>query len=246
MSRLYPTQDLPFSDRGIMPDIIFNPHGIPSRMTAGKLLEVIAGKAAAEYALSFDSTPFGFSDEKPAAEYFGSILEKAGFNYFGEDTMYSGIDGRMMDVKVYQGIMYYQRLRHMTEDKYQVRSTGAVDVVTRQPIKGRKRGGAIRFGEMERDALIAHGAVFTLKDRLLDCSDSSMEWTCTVCGCLLSAKPLQIPGSQKHFRVPVCALCGPDARMARLQIPHAFKYMVAELASIGICVKLKVSENADA
>ncbi|KAF2365748.1 RNA polymerase beta subunit protrusion [Trinorchestia longiramus] len=245
MSRLYPTEDLPFSERGIMPDIIFNPHGIPSRMTAGKLLEVIAGKAAAEFALSFDSTPFEFNDDNPAAEYFGSILEKAGFNYFGEDTMYSGVDGRMLETKVYQGIMYYQRLRHMTEDKYQVRSTGAVDVVTRQPIKGRKRGGAIRFGEMERDALIAHGAVFTLKDRLLDCSDSSMEWACSVCGCLLSAKPMQMPGSQKHFKVPVCALCGPDAKMAKLQIPYAFKYLVAELASIGIFIKLTVNDHTE-
>ncbi|XP_042229280.1 DNA-directed RNA polymerase I subunit RPA2-like isoform X2 [Homarus americanus] len=174
MSRLYPVEDLPFSERGIMPDIIFNPHGIPSRMTAGKLIELVAGKSAAEFGKSFDSTPFEFSDENPAHEYFGKILEKAGFNYYGEDVLYSGVDGRMLEVEIFEGVIYYQRLRHMTADKWQVRATGAVDMVTHQPVKGRKRGGAIRFGEMERDCLISHGAAYTLKDRLLDCSDISL------------------------------------------------------------------------
>ncbi|MPC12873.1 DNA-directed RNA polymerase I subunit RPA2 [Portunus trituberculatus] len=175
MSRLYPTEDLPFSERGIMPDIIFNPHGIPSRMTAGKLIELVAGKSAAEFGLSFDSTPFRFSDENPAVDYFGKILEKAGFNHYGEDILYSGTDGRMLEVEIFEGIIYYQRLRHMTADKWQVRATGAMDLTLRQPVKGRKRGGAIRVGEMERDCLISHGAAYNLKDRLLDCSDLSQQ-----------------------------------------------------------------------
>ncbi|KAG0723413.1 DNA-directed RNA polymerase I subunit RPA2 [Chionoecetes opilio] len=173
MSRLYPTEDLPFSERGIMPDIIFNPHGIPSRMTAGKLIELVAGKSAAEFGLSFDSSPFKFSDENPAVDYFGRILEKAGFNYYGEDVLYSGTDGRMLEVEIFEGIIYYQRLRHMTADKWQVRATGAMDLTLRQPVKGRKRGGAIRIGEMERDCLISHGAAYNLKDRLMDSSDIS-------------------------------------------------------------------------
>merc|ERR1719342_348960 len=177
-------------------------------MTAGKLIELVSGKCAAEFGLSFDSTPFQFSDEHPAVDYFGKILEKAGFNYYGEDVLYSGTDGRMMEVKVFQGIIYYQRLRHMTADKWQVRETGISDMVTRQPIKGRKKGGAIRFGEMERDCLISHGAVYTLKDRLLDCSDDSVEWVCEKCGSILSPNVVLKEGS-KHYggKVPECRVC---------------------------------------
>lgn len=239
MSWLYPVEDLPFSERGIIPDIIFNPHGIPSRMTAGKLIELVAGKSAAEFGKSFDSTPFEFSDENPAVDYFGKMLEKAGFNYYGEDVLYSGVDGRMLEVEIFEGIMYYQRLRHMTADKWQVRATGAVDMITHQPIKGRKRGGAIRFGEMERDCLLAHGAAYTLKDRLLDCSDISQEWVCQVCGGMLSPM-IRLAGGTRFYgkRHPECVLCGPEASVRQIYIPYAFKYLVAELASLGIRTQL--------
>ncbi|XP_076031533.1 RNA polymerase I subunit Rpl135 [Oratosquilla oratoria] len=241
MSCLYPTEDLPFSESGIVPDIIFNPHGIPSRMTAGKLLELIAGKAAAEFGKSFNSTPFEFDDENPAFDFFGKILEKGGFNYYGEDILYSGTDGRMMNVNIYEGIVYYQRLRHMTADKWQVRATGPVDVVTRQPVKGRKRGGAIRFGEMERDCLISHGAAYTLKDRMLDCSDDMMEWVCESCGGLLSVVIRANTGSRKTYgKLPECGVCGSQAPIRKLHLPYAFKYLVAELASVGIDTKLKI------
>ncbi|KAK7070087.1 DNA-directed RNA polymerase I subunit RPA2 [Halocaridina rubra] len=237
MSRLYPTEDLPFSERGIIPDIIFNPHGIPSRMTAGKLIELLAGKAAAEFGTSFNSMPFQFSDEDPAVDYFGKILEKGGFNYYGEDTLYSGTDGRMMEVKIFEGLIYYQRLRHMTADKWQVRQTGAVDMITRQPVKGRKKGGAIRFGEMERDCLISHGSSYTLQDRLLNCSDTYKEWVCEECNESLSPI-VKLPEGSHHIRTkPVCSLCGPTATLRQVTMPYAFKYLVAELASIGISTK---------
>ncbi|KAK3866677.1 hypothetical protein Pcinc_027812 [Petrolisthes cinctipes] len=245
LSILYPPEDLPFSERGIMPDIIFNPHGIPSRMTAGKLLELVAGKSAAEFGKSFDSTPFEFSDEDPAVDYFGKILEKAGFNYYGEDVLYSGVDGRMMEVEIFEGIIYYQRLRHMTSDKYQVRATGAVDIVTRQPVKGRRRGGAIRFGEMERDCLISHGAAYTLKDRLLDCSDLSIEWVCSMCGSLISPSVRLEDGTRKYgWLLPQCTVCGPEAEVKRISLPYAFKYLVTELASVGIKTQLGL-QSAD-
>lgn len=246
MSRLYPVEDLPFSERGIMPDIIFNPHGIPSRMTAGKLIELVAGKSAAEFGKSFDSTPFEFSDENPAVDYFGKILEKAGFNYYGEDVLYSGTDGRMLDVQIFEGIIYYQRLRHMTADKWQVRATGAIDSVTRQPVKGRKRGGAIRFGEMERDCLISHGAVYTLKDRLLDCSDCSTEWVCEGCGGMMSPS-VRLTGGSRFYgrRQPECAVCEPDTSVRQINLPYAFKYLVAELASVGINTKMTLKSAED-
>ncbi|RXG54467.1 DNA-directed RNA polymerase I subunit RPA2 [Armadillidium vulgare] len=245
MSRLYPMEDLPFSERGITPDIIFNPHGIPSRMTAGTLIDLVAGKCAAEFGKAYDSSPFHFDDENPPFDYFGKLLEKAGFNYYGEDVLYSGTDGRMMEVEIFEGIIYYQRLRHMTADKWQqvsshqVRSTGAMDTITHQPIKGRKRGGAIRFGEMERDCLISHGAAYTLKDRLLDCSDISTEFVCSSCGSSIS--PTAKMANQKNYNKNIgCSVCGPEAEIRRVEVPYAFKFFVSELSSVGIKTKLGV------
>ncbi|KAB7494168.1 DNA-directed RNA polymerase I subunit RPA2 [Armadillidium nasatum] len=239
MSRLYPMEDLPFSERGITPDIIFNPHGIPSRMTAGTLIDLVAGKCGAEFGKAFDSSPFHFDDENPPFDYFGKLLEKAGFNYYGEDVLYSGTDGRMMEVEIFEGIIYYQRLRHMTADKWQVRSTGAMDTVTHQPIKGRKRGGAIRFGEMERDCLISHGAAYTLKDRLLDCSDITTEFVCSTCGSSISPTAKMV--NQKNYNKNMgCSVCGPEAEIRRVEVPYAFKFFVSELSSVGIKTKLGV------
>ncbi|XP_063881547.1 DNA-directed RNA polymerase I subunit RPA2-like [Scylla paramamosain] len=246
MSRLYPIEDLPFSERGIMPDIIFNPHGIPSRMTAGKLIELVAGKSAAEFGLSFDSTPFKFSDENPAVDYFGKILEKAGFNHYGEDVLYSGTDGRMLEVEIFEGIIYYQRLRHMTADKWQVRATGAMDLTLRQPVKGRKKGGAIRVGEMERDCLISHGAAYNLKDRLLDCSDLSQEWVCEDCGGLMEPSLLPDGGSKLFVgRQPECLVCGPSATVRQVSLPYALRYLVAELTCVGIKTQLGLRSAGD-
>ena len=127
-----------------------------------------------------------FSEEDTPAEYFGQQLLSAGYNYHGNEPMYSGITGKEFAADIYIGLVYYQRLRHMVGDKWQVRTTGPVDSVTRQPIKGRKRGGGIRFGEMERDALLAHGTSFLLQDRLMNCSDYSTAWVCRDCGSMIS------------------------------------------------------------
>ncbi|XP_018334789.2 DNA-directed RNA polymerase I subunit RPA2-like, partial [Agrilus planipennis] len=157
----------------LIPDIVFNPHGFPSRMTIAMMIEVMAGKSAALHGLVHDASPFKFSEEDTAIDYFGRLLEIGGYNYYGTETMYSGIDGREMTSQIFFGIVHYQRLRHMVSDKWQVRTTGPIDVATRQPVGGRRRGGGVRFGEMERDSLISHGASFLLQDRLFHCSDKS-------------------------------------------------------------------------
>lgn len=158
---------------GLVPDVIFNPHGFPSRMTIAMMIELMAGKSAALHGLVHDATPFRFTEENTAIDYFGKLLEAGGYNYYGTERMYSGIDGREMTVQIFFGVVHYQRLRHMVSDKWQVRSTGPIDALTRQPVKGRKRGGGVRFGEMERDALISHGTSFLLQDRLFHCSDKT-------------------------------------------------------------------------
>ena len=156
-----------------MPDIIFNPHGFTSRMTVSMFIEAMAGKCASIQGRKFNADAFQFSEDEPAYEYFGKILEQCGYNCYGNETFYSGITGQPFEAQVFAGIIYYERLRHMVGDKWQVRATGNVDIQTRQPVAGRKRDGAVRFGEMERDALISHGTVSIIKDRMLNNSDKT-------------------------------------------------------------------------
>lgn len=188
LSILWPQADMPFSESGISPDVIINPHAFPSRMTIGMLIESMAGKSGALHGMYQDATPFSFheSGDKIAIDHFGEQLQAAGYNYYGSEPLYSGVSGCIMQADLYIGIVYYQRLRHMVSDKSQVRSTGPVNPLTRQPIKGRKRGGGVRLGEMERDSLLSHGAAFLLQDRLLNCSDRHVAYACSRCGDLLS------------------------------------------------------------
>uniref|UniRef100_A0A093ULU4 DNA-directed RNA polymerase subunit beta n=1 Tax=Talaromyces marneffei PM1 TaxID=1077442 RepID=A0A093ULU4_TALMA len=187
-SQLWPAIDMPFSESGIMPDLIINPHAFPSRMTIAQIIESMAGKAGALHGHPVDCTPFQFNEENTAADYFGHQLRKAGYNYHGNEPMYSGITGKEFAADIYLGVVHYQRLRHMVNDKFQVRTTGPVNSVTGQPVKGRSKGGGIRVGEMERDSLLAHGCAFLLQDRLMNCSDSTRAWICRDCGSFLSTQ----------------------------------------------------------
>lgn len=255
-----------------------------------------------------------FTEEDTAIDYFGEQLLAAGYNYYGNEPMYSGITGQEFAADIYIGVVYYQRLRHMVADKFQVRTTGTVDPVTRQPVKvsqyrqsllegnmtsyrlsqGRKRGGGIRFGEMERDALIAHGTAFLLQDRLMNCSDYSTAWVCRTCGSLISlgyddvslgemvvgtsgslkatgpggeycracraaaeeeatrqrialANGEQAPNVNGHadvrVSIPSQHVLGRAAKggdMDIIAVPYVFRYLCAELASMGIKVSLEV------
>ncbi|RMJ21253.1 dna-directed rna polymerase, partial [Aspergillus sp. HF37] len=187
-SQLWPAVDMPFSESGIQPDLIINPHAFPSRMTIAQMIESMAGKAGALHGLAQDSTPFQFSEENPATDFFGHQLRKAGYNYHGNEPLYSGITGKEFAADIFFGVVHYQRLRHMVNDKFQVRTTGPVNSLHGQPVKGRAKGGGIRVGEMERDSLIAHGAAFILQDRLLNCSDTHRAWICRDCGSFLSTQ----------------------------------------------------------
>lgn len=212
-SRKWPTIDMPFSETGIQPDIIINPHAFPSRMTIGMFVESLAGKAGSLHGMAHDATPWTFSENHTPADYFGEQLLQAGYNYHGNEPMYSGATGEELRADIYVGVVYYQRLRHMVNDKFQVRSTGPVNSLTMQPVKGRKRHGGIRVGEMERDALIGHGTSFLLQDRLLNCSDYTQSSVCRECGSILTTH-YSVPriGSLATVRCRRCAVKFEDAK----------------------------------
>ncbi|CAL2030071.1 unnamed protein product [Caenorhabditis brenneri] len=251
-SFLWPVESLPFSETGMVPDIIFNPHGFPSRMTIGMMIESMAGKAAATHGENYDASPFVFNEDNTAINHFGQLLTKAGYNYYGNETFYSGVDGRQMEMQIFFGIVYYQRLRHMIADKFQVRATGPIDPITHQPVKGRKKGGGIRFGEMERDAIIAHGTSFVLQDRLLNCSDRDVAYACRRCGSLLSVlmsnKQSHIVRKKKtndnepidYTETQQCRTCGREDQVYLLQVPRVFRYLTAELAAMNVKIKLGI------
>ncbi|ODV91502.1 hypothetical protein CANCADRAFT_71761 [Tortispora caseinolytica NRRL Y-17796] len=262
-SQKYPTVNMPFSESGIQPDIIINPHAFPSRMTIGMFVESLAGKSGALHGVAQEATPWQFSEDYTAADHFGEQLLKAGYNYHGNEPMYSGITGEEFKVDIYIGVVYYQRLRHMVNDKYQVRSTGPVNVLTMQPVKGRKRHGGIRVGEMERDALIGHGSSFLLRDRLLNCSDYTVANLCRSCGSLItSINTVARIGQKSSVRCRSCAtplaagdpeddldswedglgnrFKGGDNTTA-ISIPFVLRYLDSELLSMGVQMKFSVN-----
>lgn len=262
-SLLWPQESMPFTESGMTPDIIFNPHGYPSRMTIGMMLESMSGKASAMMGEAIDATPFRFSEKDTASDYYGQLLESHGFNYYGTERMYSGVDGSLMTADIFIGIVYYIRLRHMVSDKYQVRATGKVDQVTHQPVKGRRRGGGVRFGEMERDSLLAHGASFLLQDRLFNCSDRTTAQVCVKCGSLITTSNEitlnnLVPGdekekdekdskqNQKRKEVSpewTCRLCKSKQHVRQVLIPHVLLYLTAELAQVNISLKVDFGET---
>eukprot|EP00667_Euglena_gracilis_P000465 EG_transcript_464 len=222
----YRQEDLPFTIQGIVPDIIINPHAIPSRMTIGQLFECVLGKVACLGGYEGDATPFGSMSVSDVAK----LLHASGYQRTGNETMYSGFTGVRLDAPIFLGPTFYQRLKHMVDDKVHARARGPITNLVRQPSEGRARDGGLRFGEMERDCMISHGASQWLRERLFRVSDFYRVHICDICG-LIAIADL----TKNHFE---CRACKNSTRISQIHIPYACKLLFQELMSMAIAPRI--------
>ncbi|KAF2006760.1 beta and beta-prime subunits of DNA dependent RNA-polymerase [Amniculicola lignicola CBS 123094] len=223
----YRQEDMPFTRDGLVPDIIINPHAIPSRMTIAHLVECLLSKVGCLKGAEGDATPF----TDVTVESVSKLLEEQGFQQRGFEVMYNGHTGKKQRAQVFLGPTYYQRLRHMVDDKIHARARGPLQILTRQPVEGRARDGGLRFGEMERDCMIAHGAAAFLKERLFTVSDAYTVHVCEICG-------LMTPIAQIKKGQYECRPCHNKTRISQIQIPYAAKLLFQELLSMNIATRM--------
>ena len=226
IGNIIPEENMPFTADGIKPDIIINPHAIPSRMTIGQLKETLLGKILLELGLYGDGTGFGDLDVTSICKE----LQKNNYESKGNEIMYDGLTGEQIESSIFIGPVFYQRLRHMVNDKQHSRSIGPMVNLTRQPAEGRSRDGGLRFGEMEKDATVAHGASRFTRGRLYDASDAFSIHVCKKCG-------LQAVYNNET-QVHICKTCENRTDFAKVDIPYSAKLLFQELLSMNVSTRI--------
>jgi DNA-directed RNA polymerase II subunit RPB2 len=227
---------MPFTKDGLKPDIIINPHAIPSRMTIAHLKETLLGKVLVQLGMFGDGTSFGNLDVYTIAQE----LQKCGYESYGNEILYDGQTGKQLETSIFIGPVYYQRLKHMVNDKEHSRSIGPVVNLTRQPAEGRSRDGGFRIGEMERDVMIAHGMSKFCRERMYDVADKYSLHVCKKCGMVATFNngDKGIMRCKQGFSVHKCSTCDNITDFAYVEVPYAFKLMSQELQTINIVPRL--------
>jgi DNA-directed RNA polymerase II subunit RPB2 len=243
VGNIIPECDMPYTKDGLRPDIILNPHAIPSRMTIAQLKETLLGKVLLEMGLFGDGTSFGDLDIKTIS----AELQKLGYESCGNEVMYNGMTGEQLEMSIFIGPVFYQRLKHMVNDKQHSRAIGPMVNLTRQPAEGRSRDGGFRIGEMERDVMIAHGMSRFCRERLYDASDKYSMHVCNKCGMVAQYNDGGNSGAINHMRsgtassdftIHLCKTCENTTDFAKVEIPYAYKLMAQELQTINIVPRL--------
>jgi DNA-directed RNA polymerase II subunit RPB2 len=223
---IIPEEDMPFTANGVRPDIIINPHAIPSRMTIGQLKETLLGKVLVELGLFGDGTSFG---DLGVDEISKKLLE-LGYEAHGNELLYNGLTGEQVECSVFMGPVFYQRLKHMVNDKQHSRAIGPMVNLTRQPAEGRSRDGGLRFGEMEKDAMVSHGAARFTKERMYDVSDKYSVFVCNKCGLIASYN--------NDLHIHCCKTCENRVDFSYVEMPYACKLLFQELTTMNVVPRI--------
>ena len=252
---IIPEENMPFTEDGIRPDLIINPHALPSRMTIGQLVETLMGKACSIYGGYGDCT--AFVNKGPKYETFGKMLKDVGYNSTGNELLYSGESGQQLEMELFIGPCYYMRLKHMVKDKINYRAQGPRTVLTRQTVQGRANDGGLRIGEMERDCVIAHGATKFLQESMLKRGDEYQVAVCNNSGAIaiynkeknlfispFADGPIKFNSSiDNNQNLEVVTKYGRSFSIVK--VPYAFKLLIQELQVMNIQMRIITEDNVD-